>query len=112
MFDFLNSFRESHSIKVNTAAKPDSIFRDLLIVPDDSEEWRIMWDKLSRHRLNRGLDDPCSSEYCGEVWQYMNSEKRLFGYVHLFRHRLHPKSRCPVHIKISASRFLEIVPNQ
>ncbi len=112
MIGLIKKFKEKHSKKIHTAAKSDSIFRDLLIVPDGSEEWHIMWGKLARHRLNRGLNDPCSSEYYDEVWQYMNSEKHKFRYIHRFRHKPHPKTKRPEYINIKASYLLEFVANE
>ena len=96
---------------LTTAAIPDSEFSELLIVLPDSGEAQIMWDRLAMHRLNVGLENPYSAEYFGEVWQYMESVKSLFGYKHLFRHRLHPRTKSRVCLSIRASIGLTIKPN-
>lgn len=96
---------------VKTASNPDSIFKSLTLVPAKSNEWKIMWDKLARHKLNRGIDDPFSAENFGETWQYMESHRRVFGFVHLFRHRLHPKSQTQERVMIKSSFGLKIIPN-
>jgi hypothetical protein len=98
-------------LKIKTASKPDSIFRDLLIVPKGTDEWNIMWNRLAKRRMNRRCEDPYTAENYGEVWEYMESVKTRFGFRHRFRHRLHPTKRMPVHLSIRASRGLEIVPN-
>jgi hypothetical protein len=97
---------------INTASSPDSIFKSLLIVPIESKEWKIMWEKLARHRLNRKIENPHIADNYGDTWQYMESHKSIFGYVHLFRHRLHPKTQRPERVTMKSSFGLNIVPNK
>lgn len=94
---------------VITASKPDSIFRSLLIVPEGSKEWDFMWKKLSKIRINRGLENPVEANNYGETWQYMASVKCFLGYKHEFRHRLHPKTQRPENIRVRSTLFLQIL---
>ena len=96
---------------IKTASDPDSIFKSLLLVPSESREWKTMWNRLARHRLNKGLEDPASAENYGEVWEYMESRKGIFRYTHVFRHRLHPKTQSAKRLEIKSSFRLRIIAN-
>jgi hypothetical protein len=47
------------------------------------EEWEKAWNSLKEEFE----DTSCECPQTGEVWQYMGTMKKVFGYVHSFRHR-------------------------
>lgn len=66
---------------------------DIIFVKQDSIEWNAMWDYLSKHPINEGLEYPKIAYNNGESWQYMGSFKQGDKIIAEFRHRKHPKTQ-------------------
>ena len=69
----------------------------------DSAEWEYMWDFVSTHPINEGIENPHEAMNDGEVWQYMGTYKNKNKYVHEFIHKQHPKTNEPYKISINGS---------
>jgi len=63
---------------------------DLVLIKPNSSEWDYMWEWLSKHPINSGIEDPTAAINENEAWQYMGSFKQKNRVVHSFRHRCHP----------------------
>jgi len=76
---------------------------ELALIKINSPEWNYMWDWISTHPMNEGLDKPSIAYNEGEMWQYMGSFKQKNQLVHSFRHRQHPmhNQRVDLHLKAS-----------
>jgi hypothetical protein len=78
---------------------------DMVIVKRNSAEWEYMWNWLSKHPINEGIENPTlawNSEYA-EGWQYMGSYKKDDNIIHEFRHRVHPRTKDRMYLKLNAS---------
>lgn len=65
---------------------------DMILLKKDSTEWKAMWETLSNHPINEGLEYPMVAYNEGEQWQYMGSYRQDDKIIHDFRHRNHPKT--------------------
>ena len=63
---------------------------ELVVIKQGSPEWEFMWDWLTNHPINAGLEEPQVAENKGEAWQYMGSFKNKDKVISEFRHRCHP----------------------
>lgn len=63
---------------------------EYIIIEINSKEWNYMWDWLSNHPINNGLEQPDVALNENETWQYMGSYKQGKKVLHEFRHRKHP----------------------
>lgn len=108
---FIKSLLGISSEVVITLAHPESIFKDLLLVPRGSLEWDIMWRKLGKLRINKHLDKPTIANNYGDIWEYMETVQTKFGFKHIFRHRHHPKTDYKVYVEIRASIGFKIISN-
>lgn len=63
---------------------------ELVLIEPNSPEWEFMWNWLSSHPLNEGIEDPSTALNDGEAWQYMGSYKQKDKVISEFRHRNHP----------------------
>jgi hypothetical protein len=64
---------------------------DIVIVEQDSQEWEYIWDYVSNHPINEGVENPKLALNSGEVWQYMGSYRQGDKVIHSVRHRFHPR---------------------
>lgn len=69
----------------------------------DTIEWEYVWEYVSKHPINEGLDDPKTALNQGEFWQYMGSYKNKDKIIHELRHRLHPKTNGQYKISLNGS---------
>ena len=76
---------------------------ELVILKRESAEWNSMWERLSQHPINVGLEDPIVALNNGEAWQYMGSNKQGDIVIHSFRHRVHPVTNKRENISFYAS---------
>jgi len=83
---------------------------ELILIKQDTAEWDYMWEWLSNHPLNEGLEEPSIAVNNGEGWQYMGSYKQDERVLHTFRHRQHPKYNKLETVSVSASK--ELTPEQ
>jgi hypothetical protein len=65
---------------------------DIILIQIDSEEWIDMWEKLEKHPINEGIENPRLALNSGELWQYMGSFRQGDKVLHEFRHREHPRT--------------------
>jgi hypothetical protein len=77
---------------------------ELIFIKRDSKEWEYMWDKVAKHPINDGYEEPTLLMYQGEIWQYMGSVKNKSSINHEFRHRNHPKFKKREYIVIPSSK--------
>lgn len=63
---------------------------ELVLLKRESAEWNSMWERLSQHPINVGLEEPIVALNEGEAWQYMFSFFNGDKILHEFRHRNHP----------------------
>jgi len=63
---------------------------ELVIIKEDTPEYKFMWEWLGNHPLNKDLELPMDAPNEGEQWQYMGTFKQGDRAVHEFRHRNHP----------------------
>lgn len=96
---------------VVTLAHPKSAFKDLLLVPRGSLEWDLMWARVGKLRINKGLDRPTIANNYGDIWEYMETVQSPFGFKHIFRHRHHPKTGYKVYVEIRATFGFKILSN-
>jgi len=84
----------------------DQMFR----VEKNSNEWNYMWDKLAKHPINIGIDNPTVAENEGESWRYMDTSFCDGKLKHCFRHRCHPTEdqRVYLYIPVSKQFWIEI----
>lgn len=80
---------------------------ELVILKQDSQEYKYMWDTLANNPINDGLADKYAAENEGEVWQYMGSNYHDGKIIHSFRHRLHIKTGERVNISINGSNIFD-----
>ena len=85
---------------------------ELVIVEIGSPEWEYMWNWLTAHPLNSGLEEPSVASHpeSGEAWQYMGSFRQGDRVIHEFRHRMHPVTQKREDLKVQASG--ELTPEQ
>lgn len=78
---------------------------EMVLIKNGSNEWNKMWETLSAHPVNEGIETPevALNELNGEVWQYMGSFRNNGELIHEFRHRSHPKTNDRVLYKFNAS---------
>lgn len=79
----------------------EEVYPGLRFYDESTREWDWMWTRLGELEINFGLPDPTVAINEGEAWQYMGTERRGRKWVHVFRHRCHPKTN---------DREYEIVP--
>lgn len=72
----------------------------MIIVKRESPEWDYMWEWVSQHPINEGLEDSSTALNEGEAWQYMGSFKQGDKVIHEFRHRFHPKTQQREYLKL------------
>jgi hypothetical protein len=65
---------------------------DIVIIERDTSEWIDMWEKLEKHPINEGIENPRLALNSGELWQYMGSFRQGDKVLHEFRHREHPRT--------------------
>jgi hypothetical protein len=107
----VKSFFGISSEVVITLAHPQSAHKDLLLVPRGCLEWDIMWQKVGRLRVNRGLEKPTIANNFGDIWEYMETVKSSTGFNHVFRHRHHPKTGYKIYIEVKATIGFKIIGN-
>jgi len=85
---------------------------ELVIIEIGSPEWEYMWNWLSEHPINSGLEEPSIAKHpvSGEAWQYMGSFKQGERVIHELRHREHPITQKREDLKVQASG--ELTPEQ
>jgi hypothetical protein len=76
---------------------------EMVLIKQDSQEWERMWEMVSNHPINEGIEHPSIAMNNGEGWQYMGSFKQSNRIIHEFRHRFHPKFQRREYLKFSAS---------
>ncbi|MGI5310387.1 hypothetical protein [Idiomarina sp. UBA4206] len=87
----------------------------LQVVMPDNPEHKLLWQQLAKIRINKGLPDPTvalNTESDHECWMYMytTDERHRFlwftwtRYVHVFRHRCHPATKCEERAAIPVRR--------
>lgn len=76
---------------------------NLVLIEPDSIEWNYMWEWLSSHPINKGIENPSIALHEGEAWQYMGSLKEKERTIHQFRHRNHPVTNGVESLSVSAS---------
>ena len=78
----------------------------LVLVKIDSPEWNYIWDWLSKHPINKDLENPLEAENNGQVWQYTGTYKEANKAIHSLRHRYHPITNKQENLSlISSSTF-------
>ena len=85
---------------------------ELVIIEIGSPEWEYMWNWLSEHPINSGLEEPSIAKHpvSGEAWQYMGTFKQGERVIHELRHREHPITQKREGLKVQASG--ELTPEQ
>lgn len=79
----------------------------MVIIKRDSDEWNRMWEWLSKHPINEGIDEPTIAFNEGEIWQYMGSFRNKDNRViHTFRHRCHQIDGERKNISVSGSQII------
>jgi hypothetical protein len=63
---------------------------EFVILKRDSQEWINLWDRLSNHPINNGIEEPNVALNNGESWEYMGTYKNGDKLISEFRHRIHP----------------------
>jgi hypothetical protein len=76
---------------------------DIVIIERDTSEWIDMWEKLEKHPINEGIENPRLALNSGELWQYMGSFRQGDKVIHSFRHRSHPRDNQRKNINFYAS---------
>jgi hypothetical protein len=80
---------------------------ELVLIEPNSPEWEFMWNWLSSHPINEGIEDPSTAINDGEAWQYMGSYKQKDKVISEFRHRNHPKTNRLSKLSVEHSNFNE-----
>ena len=62
----------------------------MVLVKIDSPEWTYMWEWLSKHPINKDIENPFEAANDGEVWQYVGTYKQGNKAISEFRHKNHP----------------------
>jgi hypothetical protein len=80
---------------------------ELVIIEVESPEWEYMWNWLTVHPINSGLEEPSVARHpeSGEAWQYMGSFKQGNRVISEFRHRHHPVTNKIEDLKVSHENF-------
>jgi hypothetical protein len=76
---------------------------EFILIKRESIEWEYLWNKLSEHPINEGLEEPSIALNEGEAWEYTGSYKQGDEVVHSLRHRLHPKTNYVVNVSYKGS---------
>jgi hypothetical protein len=77
---------------------------EILIIKENSPEYKFMWNWIAAHPLNEGLAEPMVAFNDGEVWQYMGSHRNGLKTLHTFRHRYHPSTNERKNLTVEASK--------
>ena len=65
---------------------------EMVVFKKGSPDWDFIWNWLSEHPINEGLEEPHVAFNNGEVWQYMSSYRNGNTIVSEYRHRNHIKT--------------------
>ena len=65
---------------------------EMLLLKVESKPWEEMWEWLSNHPINEGVDNPSLATNMDESWQYMGSFRNNDVVISEFRHRNHPRT--------------------
>jgi hypothetical protein len=76
---------------------------ELILITPKTPEWEYMWEWLSDHPINEGLELPWVALHEGEAWQYMGSYHHKGEVIHSFRHRHHPKTLAIQNVSVKGS---------
>jgi len=76
---------------------------ELILIKTDSEEWNYIWEWLSKHPINEGIENPSLALNEGEGWAYMGSYMQGERVIHTFRHRNHPITLGVKQVSLNAS---------
>jgi hypothetical protein len=81
---------------------------DFVLLDTQSQEWTYIWQWLSEHPLNIGLDEPETAENQGYSWEYIGSYKLGDKILHEFRHMCHPSINGAVKTSVVGSESFTI----
>ncbi len=77
---------------------------DFILIDQSSTEWEYLWDWISKHPINEGLENPTLAFNDGEGWEYTGSFTNGTEYIHSCRHRLHPVTNNVQYLSLRGSK--------
>lgn len=77
---------------------------DFVVIDTNSQEWQYIWDWLSNHPINEGLEEPKEADNQGAKWEYIGSYMLGTSIIHEFLHQMHPKTQGLMKVSVEGSK--------
>ena len=77
---------------------------EFVVIKIDSDEWTYIWDWLSNHPINEGLEEPREADNQGAKWEYIGSYMLGTRIIHEFLHQRHPKMDGLMKVSVEGSK--------
>ncbi len=75
----------------------------LILVKQGSTELKYIWDWISSHPINEGIENPSLAFNNGIVWEYMGTFEDKGKYLHQVRHKSHPITQSVISYSFNSS---------